>query len=84
MIVPLDACDPTYLPSRNIKSKSPAPELFAMTLCIFRILRVLVSVITKINTSNNADASHALARSENRTTIFSKFEMHGRKSGTYN
>lgn len=54
-----------------------------MTLCIFRILRVLVSVITKINTSNNADASHAAARSEHRTTIVSEFEMQGSERGTY-
>ena len=39
-------------------------------LCNLRILRVLVNVRTKINTSNNADASHAEARSEHRTTIF--------------
>jgi hypothetical protein len=42
-----------------------------------------MSVRAKINMSNSADASHAAARSEHRTTIFSEFEPRGRERGTY-
>ena len=33
-----------------------------------------MSVRAKINKSNNADASHAIARSEHRTTIFQSLD----------
>ena len=80
---PLDACGLAYLPSRRIKSKSPTKELFAV-LCTFRTLRVLINVRAEINTSNSADASHAIARSECRTTnFFQSFEPQGGERGTY-
>lgn len=77
-----DTCGLVYVPSRRIKSKSPNKELLAV-LCSFRILSVFINVRMKINISNSADASHAAARSEHRTTFFQSLTRRAENVRTY-
>lgn len=42
-----------------------------------------MNVRAEINTSKSADASHAAATSEHRTTNLSEFELQGGGRGTY-
>ena len=67
-ILPRYVWPEAHLPSRRTISTSPSPVKLIAMLCVFRILRVRISVREKTNTSNSADASHAAARSVKQTS----------------